>query len=103
VWVSVARGHLSLLYFIYFHLVRYYLGPLAAIGWFVPAARRVAALAAFYAGTTDYLTRKPRLSYPAYLGYYLAEHLAYQSGVLVGCVRARTLRSYLAALQRKQH
>ena len=99
VWFSVARGHLSMLYFAYFHLVRYYLGPLAAAGILSRGMRRFAALAALYAGTVDYATRRPRLAYPTYLAYYLAEHTAYQAGVVAGCVRAGTFRSYLLTLQ----
>jgi mycofactocin system glycosyltransferase len=99
VWKSVLRGHLSMLYFIYFHLVRYYLGPLAAVGLLVPGVRLMTAVAVLYAGGVDYVTKKPRMSYPAYLGYYVAEHAAYQAGVITGCVRSRTFRSYLPAMQ----
>jgi hypothetical protein len=100
VWSSVARGHLSLLYFAYFHLVRYYLGPMVAAGILSRGARRLAALAVIYAGTVDYVTKRPRLGYLAYLGCYLAEHAAYQTGVIAGCVRERSFRSYLVARKR---
>ena len=100
VWSSVLRGHLSMVYFVYFHLVRYYLGPLAAAGLVAPGVWLLAVTALLYSGGVDYATRKPRLSYPTYLGYYLAEHAAYQGGVIAGCVRSRTFRSYLLAVQR---
>ena len=50
-----------------------------------------------YAGTVDYVTKRPRLSWPVYLAYYLAEHAAYQTGVVVGCLRTGSFRSYLPA------
>jgi mycofactocin glycosyltransferase len=100
IWTSVLRGHLSMLYFVYFHLVRYYLGPLAAAGLLFPGVRLLTAVAALYAGGVDYVTRRPRMSYPVYLGYYLAEHAAYQAGVIAGSVKARTFRAYLPAAQR---
>lgn len=100
VLLSVARGHLSMLYFVYFHLVRYYLVLLAVAGMISRGTWRLGALAAVYAGTVDYATRRPRLAYPTYLGCYLAEHIAYQVGVIAGCVRAETFRSYLLTLQR---
>lgn len=100
-WLSVARGHLSMLYFVYFHLVRYYLAPLAAAGLFAPGVRLLAAVAVVYAGGVDYITRRPRLSYPAYLGHYLLEHAAYQAGVVAGCVRSRSFRCYLLGVQGK--
>jgi len=100
VWSTVLRGHLSMLYFTYFHLVRYYLAPLAAAGLLAPGVWLLTAFALLYAAAVDYSTRRPCMGYPAYLGYYLAEHAAYQSGVIAGCVRSRTFRSYLPAIQR---
>ena len=91
---SVLRGHLSMLYFVYFHLVRYYLAPLAAAGLLAPGAWLLASVAVLYAAAVDYSVKKPRLSFPVYLGYYLAEHGAYQMGVVLGCLRAGTWRSY---------
>ena len=100
VWTAVRRGHLSMLYFAYFHLVRYYLGPLAAAGLFSRGLRVFACAAAVYAAGVDYATRRPRMSFPAFLAYYLAEHAAYQAGVVTGCVKAGTFRSYLPAFER---
>jgi mycofactocin glycosyltransferase len=99
VWSSVLRGHLSMMYFVYFHLVRYYLAPLAAAGLVAPGAWLLASVAVLYAAAVDYSVKKPRLSFPAYLGYYLAEHGAYQAGVVLGCLRAGTWRSYAVALR----
>jgi mycofactocin system glycosyltransferase len=100
VWYSVLRSHLSMLYFIYFHLVRYDLGPLAAAGLLAPGVWLLGVFAALYAASVDYSTRQPRISFPTYLAYYLAEHAAYQGGVIAGCVRSRTFRSYLPTIQR---
>ncbi len=97
VWSSVSREHLAMLYFAYFHLVRYYLVPLTAAGLFVPGIRLLTAFAALYSAGVDYSTKRPRLDFPTYLGYYLAEHAAYQAGVFAGCVRSRTFRSYVPA------
>ncbi|HLA82896.1 MAG TPA: hypothetical protein VJP78_14970, partial [Thermoleophilia bacterium] len=97
---SVLRGHLSLLYFVYFHLVRYYLLPLTVVGLFVPRVRRLLPVAAFYSSAVDYFARRPRMGYLPYLAYYLAEHAAYQLGVITGSIRARTFRSYLPTVQR---
>ncbi len=98
-WSSVLRGHLSMLYFIYFHLVRYYLVALTAAGLFVPGIRLLTTIALLYSSAVDYSTKRPRMAYPTYLAYYLAEHTAYQVGVLAGCMRARAFRSYLPTIQ----
>lgn len=97
---SVLRGHLSLLYFVSFHLVRYHLVALAVLGLAWRRAWALGGFAALVSGTTDYVARRPRLPYPAYLGLYLAEHLAYQLGVLAGCLQERTLRPYAITLAR---
>ncbi len=101
VGISVLRGHMSMIYFVYFHLVRYYLVPLVAFGFIVRGLWRLIAAAVLYAGGVDYFTRKPRMGYSTYLGYYLAEHIAYQIGVAAGCIQSRTARSYLPAVYRR--
>jgi hypothetical protein len=91
---SVLRAHLSMLYFVYFHLVRYYLTPMAVAGLAAPGAWLLMSVAVMYAAAVDYAVKKPRLSFPVFLAYYLAEHGAYQVGVVQGCLRAGTWRSY---------
>ena len=93
VFASTLRGHLSALYFAYFRLVRYHLAPLAAGGLVAPGVWLLAALAIVYAGGVDYTRRRPSLSLPEYLCFYVAEHAAYQTGVIGGTVRARLGRA----------
>jgi mycofactocin glycosyltransferase len=100
-WTSVLRSHLSMLYFAYFHLTRYYLGPLAAAGAVSPGFWAMEAAAVLYSAGVDYSTRKPRMSFAAYLAYYLGEHIAYQTGVVRGCVRVRSFRSYIPVFERR--
>lgn len=99
---SVLRGHLSLLYFIYFHLVRYYLLPLSGVSLFVPGVRRLILVAALYSSALDYSAKRPRMGFLAYLAFYTAEHSAYQLGVIAGSIRAGTFRSYLPTVQRNR-
>jgi hypothetical protein len=73
--------------------------PLTAAGLFVPGIRLLATIALLYSSAVDYSTKRPRMAYPTYLAYYLAEHTAYQVGVLAGCMQARTFRSYLPTIQ----
>jgi mycofactocin glycosyltransferase len=101
VWFSVLRGHLSMLYFAYFHLTRYYLGALTLAGVAAPGFWALEVAAILYAAGIDYSIRRPRMSFPAYVMYYLAEHAAYQTGVIAGCIHERTFRSYLPVFQRQ--
>jgi mycofactocin system glycosyltransferase len=98
VWPAVLRTHLGMLYFAYFHLQRYYLLPLALAGTVAPGAWALAASAVVYAAAVDYSVKRPRLGFATYLAYYAAEHLAYQTGVIAGCLREGTFRSYLPVL-----
>ena len=100
VWFAVVRGHLSASYFLLFHVVRYYLLLLVAGGFALPGLWMFAAFAVLYCSVVDYAVKHPRLWYPTFLFFYLAEHAAYQSGVLVGCVRSRSFRSYAPTFRR---
>ena len=90
-----------MLYFAYFHLTRYYLGPLTLGGAAAPGLWALETAAVLYSAGVDYSTKHPRMSFPAYLAYYLAEHAAYQAGVAAGCLRARSFRSYLPVFERQ--
>ncbi len=83
-----------------FHLVRYYLAVLLLGGLAWPGLWALAALAVVGVGTVEYVTRRPRLSLPTYLVFFVGEHLAYQLGVAAGCLRRRTFRSYLPTFRR---
>lgn len=98
---SVVRTHLSFFYFVCFHLVRYYLLCLLMVGMFVPALVPLSLAMLVYAAFVDYVVKRPRLFFTTFLFYYTLEHLCYQAGVAVGCVRARTLSPYRSRLQRR--
>jgi mycofactocin system glycosyltransferase len=100
VWFAVLRGHLSTSYFLLFHVVRYYLLPLVVAGFVLPGLWVLAVFAVLYSSVVDYAVKRPRLWYPTFLCFYLAEHTAYQSGVLVGCLRSRSFRSYVPTFRR---
>jgi mycofactocin glycosyltransferase len=102
IWNSVARGHLSMLYFAYFHLTRYYLGPLTALGFLARGFWWLEGAAVLYSSGVDYFTKRPRLPLPVYMALYVAEHVAYQTGVIKGCLRARSFRTYLPVFERRK-
>ena len=92
----------SLVYYISYHLVRYYAVPLivgALIvpgfwGWALPTA------ALLCAAGVDHAVRKPPLSFIRFCGIYLLEHLAYGTGVFWGCLMRRCFSSYRVVLLR---
>jgi mycofactocin system glycosyltransferase len=99
-WVVGARLRAwgSFLYFSAFHLTRYYAPALLAAGVVWPRLAALAALAAVLPAAVDHAVRRPALRFPAFLTFYLAEHLSYGAGVFVGCARQRSFGSYRPVL-----
>ncbi len=92
--ISVARTYLSFFSIVSFHAVRYYFVPLLLLGCVFHTLWLLALFLLFLSSAVDYLTKRPFLAYPVFLFYYLLEHVFYQTGVFVGCVKARTFGSY---------
>ncbi len=82
------------LYYVSFHLTRYYAPVLILLSVAWPRFAILAAALALWPGGVDYRVRRPALGFPAFFALYLAEHLAYGAGVFCGCLRQRTFRSY---------
>jgi mycofactocin system glycosyltransferase len=92
----------SLVYYISYHLVRYYAVPLIIIVLMVPGfwAWVLPIAALLCAAGVDHAVRKPPLSFIRFCGIYLLEHVAYGSGVFWGCLRRRCFASYRVVLHR---
>ena len=88
----------SLLYYLSYHLTRYYLPLLVLGGLAWPRFALLVATLALWCAGVDYWMRRPALMFPAFFALYLAEHLAYGAGVFRGCLRERTFRSYRPVL-----
>ena len=91
---SGIRTYLSFFYFASFHLARYYLAAILLAGFAVHTLWPLAAFFILLSSVVDYETKRPALRYPAFFFYYVLEHLFYQTGVFLGCVKARTFGSY---------
>jgi len=102
---SLVAGRLralgSLVYYLSYHLVRYYAVPLLAISLLVPSAGLFFLAALGCAAGVDHGIRKPRLSFPAFTGIYLLEQLSYGAGVFRGCLTGRTFASYRVEVLRQ--
>lgn len=97
---ATLRNGLSFYYFVFFHLVRYYLILIGALGFWLHTFWLWGGVAVLYASAVDYYVKRPKMSYPVYLFFYLAEHLAYQAGVFWGCVRQKYFGSYRLKFRR---
>jgi mycofactocin system glycosyltransferase len=97
---AALRSYLSFFYFVFFHLIRYYLVLFIGFGVLWYPLWILGGLALVYASIADYLTKKPKLFYPIFLFFYLLEHLAYQVGVFWGCLKKGYFGSYLLRFRR---
>jgi mycofactocin glycosyltransferase len=98
---SVLRMYLSYFYMMSFHLTRYYLVLSLLFGFSFHSLWGLGFTFLILAATVDYSAKRPRLAFPAFFYYYILDHLSYQLGVLAGCLRARSFRSYRLRLIRR--
>ncbi|HIJ96347.1 MAG TPA: mycofactocin system glycosyltransferase [Desulfuromonadales bacterium] len=84
----------SLVYYLSFHLVRYYTSVMITVALFVPAVWGVFSMLLLCSAGVDYAIKKPRLSFPFFTGIYFLEHFAYGVGVFWGCLRRKCFSSY---------
>jgi mycofactocin system glycosyltransferase len=97
---SAFRSHFSFFYFAFFHLMRYYLILFIGFGFLWYPLWVWGGAGILLTSIVDYYVKKPRIIYPAFLYFYLLEHLAYQSGVCWGCLRARYFGSYVISFKK---
>ncbi len=104
-FASLLAGRLralgSLVYYLSYHLVRYYAAPLIAIALAVPPLWLVPVVALGCAAGVDYAVRKPRLPFAGFAGIYLLEQIAYGAGVFWGCLRRKCFSSYRVVILRQ--
>lgn len=98
--MSALRSYLSFFYFAFFHLIRYYLILFIGVGFAWHPFWVWGGVGLIYISITDYAVKKPALWYSVFLWFYVLEHLAYQIGVLWGCIKHGYFGSYLISLKR---
>jgi mycofactocin glycosyltransferase len=81
-------------FYLTYHLVRYYLVLILLTAAFLPPARLLAAGLIFFPALVEFARKKPRLSLPLFLFFYLAEQVYYQAGVFWGCLLWNSFRPY---------
>ncbi len=88
----------SLVYYLSYHLVRYYSLPLIAVAFVVPWFWTVPVGVLLCAAKVDHTIKKPELGFVRFTGVYLLEQIAYGAGVFWGCLTRRTFASYRVVL-----
>jgi len=91
----------SLVYYVSFHLVRYYSIPLIGVALIFPLFSVVPIALLGCAARVDHAIKKPQLSFVRFAGIYLLEQLAYGAGVFWGCLSRRCFTSYRVVILRQ--
>jgi mycofactocin system glycosyltransferase len=94
VFYSMGRVYISSFYFLAFHVTRYYLLPLILLGFALHSLWIFGAVLLIFAALVDYSVKRPKLIFPLFLSYYTFDHISYQLGVVMGCIRKRSFRPY---------
>jgi len=93
----------SLVYYVSYHLVRYYAVPMIVTALIVPGfwAWALPAAVLLCAAGVDHAVRKPPLTFIRFCGIYLMEQIAYGAGVFWGCLSRKCFASYRVVLLRQ--
>jgi mycofactocin system glycosyltransferase len=91
---AVGKDHFQLAYYLAFYLVRYHLLMFLILSFAVPSLIWLWLALVIFPTLVAYLRKRPRLSFPVFAFFYLAEHAFYQSGAFWGCLKQRTFRLY---------
>jgi mycofactocin system glycosyltransferase len=89
------RTMVSLLYYLSFHLVRYYLIVMVAFAIRQPSFMLLLVLMLGCAVAVDFRVKKVQLPFFSFLFFYVLEHISYGFGVFWGCLTGMNFRSYL--------
>jgi mycofactocin system glycosyltransferase len=90
----------SLVYYLCYHLVRYYTSPLIVLALIVPPFWALYGFVLVCAAGVDFAIKKPHLSFPAFVGIYFLEQAAYGAGVFWGCLSRKCFASYKVLILR---
>jgi mycofactocin glycosyltransferase len=104
-FLAIIQGRLralgSLVYYLSFHLVRYYLAPIGCVAFYFPVLFLPFLAILGCSSGVDYAIKKPQQSFAAFIAIYTLEHLAYGSGVFWGCLRRGCFSSYRLIITRQ--
>nr|WP_319492296.1 mycofactocin biosynthesis glycosyltransferase MftF [uncultured Desulfobacter sp.] len=89
------RTMVSLLYYLSFHLVRYYLIAMIAFAIWQPPFMLLLLLMLGCAVVVDFRVKKVQLPFLSFLFFYVLEHISYGLGVFWGCLTGRNFSSYV--------
>lgn len=91
----------SLVYYLSYHLVRYYSIPLIGVALIFPLCWLLFVALLGCAARVDHSIKKPQLSFIRFAVVYLLEQVAYGTGVFWGCLSRKNFASYRVVILRQ--
>lgn len=88
------HAHFQVAFYLTFILVRYHLLLLILLSVCLPSQIGLWLTVIFFPPTVTYLRKRPRLNFPVFAWFYLAEHVFYQCGAFWGAVKQRCFSLY---------
>jgi mycofactocin glycosyltransferase len=97
--ISILKNAFSFYYYASFYFVRYFLILICLFGFIFNPLWLSGIIFLLICSRVDYSSKKPSIIYINFLCFYILEHLAYQTGVLAGCIKYRYFRCYVPAIE----
>jgi hypothetical protein len=94
VLAAVIKDHFQLAFYLAYILVRYHLLLLIVLSFAVPSQIWLWLTIVIFPTLVTYVRKRPRLSFPVFAFFYLAEHAFYQSGAFWGCLKQKRFGLY---------
>ncbi len=95
---ATLKNYEATAYHLSMHFVRYYVSLVIPLSIFWPAAAPLWVALALFPATVEYFKLRPRLSWPVFVFYFMAEQIFYQAGVFFMCMKMRNFRCYRLSL-----
>lgn len=99
--LSVLRTHFSFSYHMSSYLVRYYLIFLIPLSFICPNLWAFLIFLIVFSAIVDFSIKRPAIHFFSFLLFYTLDQLAYQTGVLWGCISEKNFMSYVPVILQK--
>ncbi len=97
---STTEKHFNLIFYLTRHLIRYYLLVIVTTVIIFPPLLPAATTVILFPSLVEFARKKPRISFPVFLFYFLIEQAYYQAGVFTSCLKQKSFRPYRLKFRR---
>jgi mycofactocin system glycosyltransferase len=98
---SIIRTYFSFSYHMSSYLVRYYLIFLIPLSFIFPNLWAFLLFLLIFSAIVDFSIKKPKIHFFSFLLFYTLDQLAYQTGVLWGCIKKKNFMTYVPVILQK--